>query len=205
MLRPVHEGATWLRAIQKEHSDMTQTETNPKPTSGTAADDVRKAGADIAGSMRDSARDAAGKISGDAANAAEQAQAGAADEFKDVASALRTAANEMRSGSPQDRAFSQLADSFADVSDALRDMDVGEMLGKASDFARRNPMAFMGGAALVGFTAIRLAKASAEGKSRGTSNGTGTGSTPTNTVGTRAPGSTSTMPTPGGTTEGYGS
>ena len=46
-----------------------------------------------------------------------QARDTAADEVKGVASALRTAADELRGGSPQERSFG-LADGLADVSDA---------------------------------------------------------------------------------------
>ena len=157
---------------------MTQSDPNTISPSGEAVEDARKAGADIAGSLRDSAHDAAGKASAEVSRAADKVQAGAAEELKDVASALRTAAEEMRSGSLQDRAFSELADGFADVSDALRDMEVGEMLSSVNGFARRNPLVFLGGAALVGFAATRAAKASATGSARGSSNDTASGPKP---------------------------
>ena len=45
----------------------------------------------------------------------------------------------------------------------MRDKDLGEMVGAVTDFAKRNPFVFLGGAALVGFAATRFAKASNTG------------------------------------------
>lgn len=125
-----------------------------KQTFGAASEEV-KAGA----------QDVADTISTEAAHYTAQAKTAAADEVKDVASALRTAAEEMRTGSAQERTFSQIAEGLADASDAMRDKDLGEMVSAVSDFARRNPMVFLGSAALIGFAATRFAKASSDGKS----------------------------------------
>jgi hypothetical protein len=95
-------------------------------------------------------------------NFADKTRDTAADEVRGVASALRTAADELRDGSPQERTFSQIADGLADASDALRNKDLGEIAGSVNDFARRNPLMFLGGAALVGFAATRFAKSSAD-------------------------------------------
>lgn len=106
----------------------------------------------------------------DASNAAreqsDKAKSLVADEISSVSSALRTAAKEMRSGSPQERTFGQIAEGLADASDALRDKDLGTMVGDVSRFARSNPMVFLGGAALIGFAATRFAKASDEGRTQ---------------------------------------
>lgn len=108
------------------------------------------------------AQDVADTVATEAGNYAGQAKDTAADEVKGVASALRTAAKEMRSGSPQERSFSQIAEGLADASDAMKDKDLGEMVGAVSDFAKRNPMVFLGSAALIGFAATRFAKASGD-------------------------------------------
>ncbi len=102
-------------------------------------------------------------VATEAGNYAGQAKDAAADKVKGVASALRTAAEEMRSGSPQERTFSQIVEGLADASDAMRDKDLGEMVGAVTDFAKRNPMVFLGSAALIGFAATRFAKASNHG------------------------------------------
>lgn len=116
--------------------------------------------------LKSRAQGAADTVATEAGNYAGQAKDAAADEVKGVASALRTAAEEMRSGSPQERTFSQIAESLADASDTMRDKDLGEMVGAVTDFAKRNPMVFLGSAALIGFAATRFAKASSDGGSQ---------------------------------------
>lgn len=97
-----------------------------------------------------------------AASQAGEVKSSVADEVSGVASALRTAAEEMRSGSPQERTFGQIAEGLADASDALRDKDLSTMVEDVTKFARKNPLVFLGGAALIGFAATRFAKASDE-------------------------------------------
>lgn len=141
---------------------MTNTEHDKKPTTGTTT----QAAGDIANKMRGAAREGAEHMSAQAEHAADTVKSRAADEVKDVSSALRTAADEMRSGSPQDRTFSYLAEHLADMSDAVRDKDIGDMMAGLNGFARRNPLAFLGGAMLLGFAATRLVKASGGGSDR---------------------------------------
>ena len=131
-----------------------------KATAATAAQDVKAR-----------AQDVAQTVTTEAANYADQAKGAAADEVKGVASALRTAAEELSKGSPQERTFSQIAEGLADASDAMRDKDLGEMVGAVSDFAKRNPMVFLGSAALIGFAATRFAKASSNEASRAVEQG----------------------------------
>lgn len=106
-------------------------------------------------------------ISAEARTKADQVKSSMADEVSGISSALRTAADEMRSGSPQERTFSQIADGLADASDAMRDKDLGTMVRDVSQFARRNPLVFLGGAVLIGFVATRFAKATDETSSQG--------------------------------------
>ncbi|MEB8386740.1 hypothetical protein OO012_05820 [Rhodobacteraceae bacterium KMM 6894] len=123
--------------------------------------DKAKAAAQTASQqIKAGAQGAADTVATEAAGYANQAKDAAADEVKGVASALRTAADEMRRGSPQERTFSQIADGLADASDAMHDKDLGQMVGAVSDFAKRNPLVFLGSAALLGFAATRFAKAS---------------------------------------------
>ena len=135
-------------------------------TNSTTKDDIKRnakdVAADSADALKSGVQDVTQKVTNEATQYGDQAKDAAADEVKGVASALRTAANEMRSGSPQERTISQIAGGLADVSDSMRDKDLGEMVGTVTDFARRNPLAFLGGAALVGFAASRFAKASSD-------------------------------------------
>jgi len=118
---------------------------------------------DIATDLKSRASDVTDTITSEARNYADRAKGTIADEVETVASALRTAADEMSRGSASERTFSQIANGLADASDAMRDKDLGQIVGVLSDFAKRNPLVFLGGAALVGFAATRFAKASSEG------------------------------------------
>ena len=159
--------------------DNTKTPTNQsggvKQQASAAKDKAAAAASSAAETAKTQARDIANTVSDEATNYAYQARDTAADEVKGVASALRTAANDLRSGSPQERSFSQLADGLADISETMRDKDLGEMVDDLNGFAKRNPMAFLGGAALLGFVATRFAKASSSAP-RGGYAGGGSGS-----------------------------
>ena len=135
---------------------MTTSDTSRKPARQTAAETVEETKSGIANAATDAVETAKRK----GAQRAEFAKSSVADEVGGIGSALRTAADEMRSGSPQERTMGQIAEGFADASDAIRGKDLGELVEQATSFARRNPMVFLGGAALLGFAATRFAKAS---------------------------------------------
>ncbi|MSU88879.1 hypothetical protein GE300_04480 [Rhodobacteraceae bacterium 2CG4] len=138
------------------------------------AEDARSAARDLkdeAAGRLAQARDAAVDS---AASGAETAKNRTADEVSSVATALRRASDELRQGSPQERTFGQIAESLAELSDGIRDKDLRDLVHDASAIARRNPLAFLGGAALLGFAATRFAKAGQRGQAFGS--GTGQGS-----------------------------
>ncbi|WP_299793863.1 hypothetical protein [uncultured Marivita sp.] len=144
---------------------MTNTDKGQSTENKPLGEKAKEAAASVSNQAKNQAQGIADTVTTEAGNYAGQAKDAAADEVKSVASALRTAAEEMRSGSPQERTFSQIAEGLADASDAVRDKDLGEMVGAVSDFARRNPMVFLGSAALIGFAATRFAKASSHSTS----------------------------------------
>jgi hypothetical protein len=127
-------------------------------------EDATGQGATPAGSVGREARAAAAdtmrSAAGEARHRAEAAREEAAEEVSTVAAALRHASGELRDGSPQERLFGAMADSLADFADTVRGKDIGGMAGDLGEFARRNPAAFLGGAALAGFAAARMARAS---------------------------------------------
>lgn len=133
------------------------TTNTPKESAATAA---KRAAADIADRTRDAADSVAQDVAETAKAQADATKSSVADEMSGVASALRTAASEMRNGSPQERTFGQIAEGLADASDAVRDKDLSTMVRDVTVFARKNPLVFLSGAALIGFAASRFAKAS---------------------------------------------
>ena len=81
-----------------------------------------------------------------------------------IAQALRSAAGSL-DGQDQSAVASyarQAASSLDRVSDALSNRSLDDLLETVEDFARRQPVAFIGGAALAGFVTARFAKSSAE-------------------------------------------
>jgi hypothetical protein len=122
-----------------------------KQSAGTVAEQAKETVDSAVESARRTAASQAGEVKSSVAN-----------EVSGVASALRTAAEEMRSGSPQERTFGQIAEGLADASDALREKDLSTMVEDVTKFARKNPLVFLGGAALIGIAATRFAKASEE-------------------------------------------
>lgn len=137
----------------------------PPGSRRTDKDDAKREAETLGDTARDAGREAYTTVSREAERQTGQAKEGAASEVNDISSALRRAASESRSGSPQERTFGQVADAFADLSDTIRTKDLGETVGDLNSFARRNPVAFLGGAALLGFAATRFAKASESGVS----------------------------------------
>ncbi|MDT0682770.1 hypothetical protein RM543_08730 [Roseicyclus sp. F158] len=86
----------------------------------------------------------------------------AAGETEKLAGNLRDAADDMSEGSYQERFVGQFAKTLNSAADNLRDTEISDVVEDLSNFARRNPLAFLGGAALVGFAASRFAKATHE-------------------------------------------
>ena len=117
----------------------------------------------IASDLRSAAADKYGEVVKEARSMADHTKSDVADEVKQVSSALRRASEELRTGSAQERTLGQIADTIADASDSIRDKDLGEILAMISRTGRRNPVLFLGGAALLGFAASRYAKASGDG------------------------------------------
>ncbi|SFP34029.1 hypothetical protein [Tranquillimonas alkanivorans] len=139
-----------------------------KTTKETLGDEAR-ATADKAKSsahnMADEARAKAAEMAEEARDRAwqqgEYYKNAAADETGKVASALRKASDDLRDGTPQERVIGRMAEGLAETADGMREMDVTEIGRELTGFARRNPVAFLGGAALLGFAASRFLKASA--------------------------------------------
>lgn len=140
---------------------MSDPNSNLSGTGREAGKDAKQSAERLAEDARSTAEKLSGRARDEAWSQAERARSGVATEMSGIADALRRAAEDMRSGSPQERTFGQIAESLADASETIRDRDVGQLAGDVSDFARRNPLAFLGGAALAGFAATRFAMATA--------------------------------------------
>ena len=104
------------------------------------------------------------------ADATEKAR-GMATEQKDflaaqiggVADAMDRVAGDLEDSNGASAHYARIiADNAEKLSDTIRNNDVEQILSMAQDFGRRQPVAFMGAAALLGFAASRFLMASAK-------------------------------------------
>jgi hypothetical protein len=109
----------------------------------------------------------------------------AAQQMDGFAHALKSASDDLQ-GRGQDSAAAwvrQAASGLERVSSTVRERNVDDLIGTVEDFARRQPVAFLGGAVAAGFGLARLMKSSADrrrstaaesqfGEGRGTAAGT---------------------------------
>lgn len=109
------------------------------------------------------------------ANATGQKDA-AARQMEGFAHALETASGDLRQRGQDFAAqyVDQAAGGLSRASDAVRERDLDDLIGTVEDFARRQPVAFLGGALAAGFGLARLMKSSAD-RRRSSGAGTGTG------------------------------
>lgn len=134
---------------------------------------AREAASQAASTIASEASAAAGTIKQEGAalldtaqtRASEMAQQGVhagAEQAEGIARAIHRAADELDKESPQlARTVHDAAGAIDGMARALRDRNPSEILRGAEDFARRQPLAFFGAAALAGFAIARFARSSA--------------------------------------------
>ena len=100
----------------------------------------------------------------------------AASTLDSVAQSLRKTGSEMRDEQPQLASLAeQAAGRVGDVSNYLREHELRDFVREAENFARREPLLFLGGAFAVGFVAARFLKASSPNRGGGQWSGQGGG------------------------------
>jgi hypothetical protein len=151
-------------------------------TGGTSKSPGGTPMADVSGQLSGAVREGAREIKEQASNVAESAkglasQAGekllssveeqkvaGADFVSGVAGATRRAASEFDNHLPQAAEYIRVAaDRIDSVSDAFRRRDLNQLVADLQGFARRQPTAFLGAAALAGFAMVRFLKTSTAG------------------------------------------
>jgi hypothetical protein len=128
-----------------------------------------------AGEVGRQARVAAEEVKQDVRAAADQVKEQAystAGRQKDVAAqqmggwaqALRAASDDLRNRGQETAAayVGQAADGLERASGTVRTHDVDDLIGTVEDFARRQPVAFLGGAVAAGFGLARFMRSSAD-------------------------------------------
>lgn len=119
--------------------------------SETRLDAAKSHAADLASDIQDSA-------AASAQQEAEKLRRRAIDETEQAASAADAAHEEFDADSLQAMALNQLGVQLGSVAAHLRDKPVDAMIDDVAVFARKNPLLFLGGAALAGFAAARFLK-----------------------------------------------
>ncbi|MFP7571162.1 hypothetical protein [Marivita sp. S2033] len=121
------------------------------PNTKSTADQIK----DRASELADDAKEA---VTDTAREEAKQARDSAIHQADATADAARAAGSEFDQGSIQAAAMQQLGNQIENVASALRDKPVDEMFDDVVVFARKNPLLFLGGAAILGFAAARFMK-----------------------------------------------
>ncbi|MFO6465750.1 hypothetical protein ACK8OR_15250 [Jannaschia sp. KMU-145] len=103
---------------------------------------------------------AADRAKGMADAKVDEAKSYASGEIDRTAQQIRDAGRQFGESSYQAQAADYLASNLSYAADAIRDKDLSSVADDLTQFARRNPAVFLGGAALLGFAAARLMKAS---------------------------------------------
>jgi hypothetical protein len=148
---------------------------NPEHGQRTAGDDLAQSAADLARAAKQQARETTEEVARDAREVAGQVKEqaySAAGRQKDVAAqrmggwaqALRSASDDLRSRGQEMAAsyVGQAAEGLERASDTVRARDVDDLVGAIEDFARRQPVAFLGGAVAAGFGLARFMRSSAD-------------------------------------------
>ena len=127
------------------------------------ADETAEAAKSRASQLGDKAKAEARDLGDQARNMAEakvdEAKGYATAEIDRQADSIRAAGREFGEDSYQAQAADYLASNLTHAADVIRSKDLGTMVDDLSMFARRNPGLFLGGAAVLGFAAARLLKA----------------------------------------------
>jgi ElaB/YqjD/DUF883 family membrane-anchored ribosome-binding protein len=122
------------------------------------ADEAKQRAADLGDKAKGVALDAAGKLK----EATEQQKNAGAEYASGFASAVRRAAGEFDGYIPEASGYIRMAaDRMDEASDAIRQRNLSEMVSGVTEFARKQPTAFMGLTVLAGFALVRLFKSTA--------------------------------------------
>ena len=144
----------------------TGAQTKPQGDIVQTARDAGAAAQERLGDLRDAALSSLDEAKSTATEKAGEAKAQAADEISRTARGLEAAAAEMEGSPLQQDLLREAADGLKQIAHAVEGKSLGTMAAELSEFGRQNPVAYLGGAALVGFALARFARASTPGGRR---------------------------------------
>lgn len=133
-----------------------------RQAAGEAVDTLKEKASGLAGEARAQGEELLDTARERAESLAEEGKAVGAEKASVLADAIRNAARDLEGASPEiAQHVRSAADSVQGIASALRDRSAGQLFEDVTDFARRQPTAFFGVAALAGFALARFMKSSA--------------------------------------------
>jgi hypothetical protein len=134
------------------------------PGAADKLSDLKDKAAEDFAQIRDAARDHAQAAMDMTASQATEQKNFVARQLSGVAEALQKVGSELQRGDQQTlgKYTADLGGGAKRIAEDIRDRDLGEVTSMVEDFGRRQPVAFLGLAALAGFAASRFVTASAQ-------------------------------------------
>jgi len=134
-----------------------------KPSASSQAHDLKKKMTEELGAVQESLKDGASSAVDKAKEAVSSKTTFAARQVGEIATALEKVGNELENSDQPEtgRYTKQLGRSVQAFAKQMENRDIGELATMAEDFGRRQPVAFLGVAALAGLAASRFLTASA--------------------------------------------
>lgn len=127
-----------------------------------------------ASELAEAAKGMASQATGKLKEAMSEQKGAGAEYVGNLAEAMRRAAREFDNDLPiAGKYIRRAASQVENVSDSIRTGDFKDLIDTAQTFARRQPTAFLGLAALAGFMAVRFLKSSPEARSASSSQASG--------------------------------
>jgi hypothetical protein len=153
--------------LRRAGEDLRQAASAAREAAGEAASTVASEASAAAGTLKQEGAALLGTARERAEEVAREGTRAGAAQAEGVARAIHRAADELERESPQlARWVHDAAGSIDGVARAFRDRSPREMMASVEDFARRQPIAFFGVAALAGFAVSRFARSSAMHRSQ---------------------------------------
>jgi len=149
--------------VIETNEPTTETPGQAKPPESDLVQTARDAAAaaqERFGGLREEAMSGLDQAKSAASEKAGEAKAQAADEINRTARGFEKAAEEMEGSPLQQDLLREAADGLKQIAHAVEGKSLGAMASDLSEFGRQNPVAYLGGAALVGFALARFARAS---------------------------------------------
>ena len=151
----------------KSNSGQSQRSTSSvgnSPGAQDLADEAREAVQHVKQRVKQGASEAAGEVRQQARSAVREQKEYAAERLSSVSEALHDSADRLRQEEATTFAslIEQAADRIDGFSQYLREQDMKDMIDAAQNWARRNPVLFLGGCFVIGLGIARLVKSTSQ-------------------------------------------